>query len=54
MVPESFAKQEKVNVDSLKPVGEQIAKLEKQLSHSTLNVLQTAVVAEIHTAVAHL
>ena len=59
LVPESFAKQEKVIVDSLKPVGEQIAALEIALE--SVNTLcaavveqKTAVVAEIHTAMAHL
>ena len=59
LVPESFAKQEKVIVDSLKPVGEQIAALERAVesvdTRCTAVVEQkTAVVAEIHTAMAAL
>ncbi|CAI8022665.1 E3 ubiquitin-protein ligase TRIM71, partial [Geodia barretti] len=59
LVPESFAKQEKVIVDSLKPVEEQIATLERAVesvdTQSAAVVEQkTAVVAEIRTAMAHL
>ena len=59
LVPESFAKQEKVIVDSLKPVEEQIATLERAVesvhTRSAAVVEQkTAVVAEIRTAMAHL
>ena len=59
LVPESFAKQEKVIVDSLKPVGEQIATLEgavESVNTECAAVVEqkTAVVAEIHTAMAHL
>ena len=59
LVPESFAKQEKVIVDSLKPVEEQIATLERTIesvdTRSAAVVEQkTAVVAEIRTAMAHL
>ena len=58
-MPESFAKQEKVIVDSLKPVEEQIATLERAVesvhTRSAAVVEQkTAVVAEIRTAMAHL
>ena len=59
LVPESFAKQEKVIVDSLKPVGEQIAMLERAVESVNTRCAavveqKTAVVAEIHTAMAHL
>ena len=59
LVPESFAKQEKVIVDSLKPVEEQIATLERAVesvhTRSAAVIEQkTAVVAEIRTAMAHL
>ena len=59
LVPESFAKQEKVIVDSLKPVGEQIATLERAVESvntqcATVVEQKTAVVAEIRTAMAHL
>ena len=58
-MPELFAKQEKAIVDSLKPVGEQIAALERAVesvdTQCTAVVEQkTAVVAEIHTAMAAL
>ena len=59
LVPESFAKQEKVIVDSLKPVGEQIAMLERAVESVNTRCAavveqKTAVVAEIRTAMAHL
>ena len=59
LVPEAFAKQEKVIVNSLKPVEEQIATLERAVesvgTRCTAVVEQkTAVVAEIRTAMAHL
>ena len=59
LVPESFAKQEKVIVDSLKPVGEQIATLERAVELVNIRCAavveqKTAVVAEIRTAMAHL
>ena len=59
LVPESFDKQEKVIVDSLKPVEEQIATLERAVESvntrcATVVEQKTAVVAEIHTAMAHL
>ena len=59
LVPESFAKQEKVIVDSLKPVEEQIATLERAVESvdtrcAAVVEQKTAVVAEIRTAVAHL
>ncbi|CAI8029638.1 E3 ubiquitin-protein ligase TRIM71, partial [Geodia barretti] len=59
LVPESFAKQEKVIVDSIKPVEEQIATLERAVesvdTQSAAVVGQKkAVVAEIRTAMAHL
>ena len=59
LVPESFAKQEKVIVDSLKPVGEQIATLERAVESvdtrcAAVVEQKTAVVAEIRTAMAHL
>ena len=59
LVSESFAKHEKVIVDSLKPVEEQIAVLERAVesvdTQCTAVVEQkTAVVAEIRTAMAHL
>ena len=59
LVAESFAKHEKVIVDSLKPVKEQIATLERAVklvdSRCTAVVEQkTAMVAEIRTVMAHL
>ena len=59
LVSESFAKQERVIVDSLKPVEEQIATLERAIESvgtqcSAVVEQKTAVVAEIHTAMAHL
>ncbi|CAI8032117.1 E3 ubiquitin-protein ligase TRIM71 [Geodia barretti] len=59
LVPESFAKQEKVIVDSLKPVEEQIATLERAVESvdtqcAAVVEQKTAVVAEIRTARAHL
>ncbi|CAI8055041.1 E3 ubiquitin-protein ligase TRIM71 [Geodia barretti] len=59
LVPESFAKQEKVIVDSLKPVEEQIATLERAVESVNTRCAavveqKTAVVAEIRTAMAHL
>ena len=59
LVPESFAKQEKVIVDSLKPVGEQIAALERAVESvdtrcAAVVEQKTAVVAEIHNAMAAL
>ena len=59
LVPESFAKQEKVIVDSLEPVEEQIATLERAVESvdtrcSAVMEQKTAVVAEIRTAMAHL
>ena len=59
LVPESFSKQEKVIVDSLKPVKEQISILEgavKSVDTRCAAVVEqkTAVVAEIHTVMAHL
>ena len=59
LVPESFAKQEKVIVDSLEPVEEQIAMLERAVESvdtrcSAVMEQKTAVVAEIRTAMAHL
>ncbi|CAI7992481.1 Tripartite motif-containing protein 45 [Geodia barretti] len=59
LVPESFAKQEKVIVDSLKPVEEQIATLKRAVEsvHTRCAAVveqKTAVVAEIRTAMAHL
>ena len=58
-MPESFAKQEKVIVDSFKPVGEQIAMLERAVESVNTRCAavveqKTAVVAEICTAMAHL
>ena len=58
-MPESFSKQEKVIVDSLKPVGEQIATLERAVESvdtrcAVVIEQKTAVVTEIHTAMAHL
>ena len=58
-MPESFTKQEKVIVDSLKPVGEQIIMLERAVESVNIQCAavieqKTAVVAEIHTAMAHL
>ena len=59
LVPESFSKQEKVIVDSLKPVKEQISMFEgavKLVDTRCAAVVEqkTAVVAEIHTVMAHL
>ena len=59
LVPESFAKHEKVIVDSLKPVEEQVAMLERAVESvdarcAAVVEQKTAVVAEIHTAMAHL
>ena len=59
LVPESFAKQEKFIVDSLEPVEEQIAVLERAVESvdtrcSAVMEQKTAVVAEIRTAMAHL
>ena len=59
LVPESFNKQEKVIVDSLKPVEEQIATFERAVEsvHTRCAAVveqKTAVVAEIRTAMAHL
>ncbi|CAI8002276.1 E3 ubiquitin-protein ligase TRIM71, partial [Geodia barretti] len=59
LVPESFAKQEKVIVDSIKPVEEQIATLERAVESvdtrcAAVVEQKTAVVAEIRTAMAHL
>ena len=59
LVPESFAKQEKVIVYSLKPVGKQTAMLEravKSVNTACAAIIEqkTAVVAEIRTAMAHL
>ena len=54
-----FPKQEKVIVDSLKPVKEQITALERAIAsvdtqRAAVVEQKTAVVAEIHTVVAHL
>ena len=59
LVSESFAKQEKVIVYSLKPVEEQIAVLERAVESvgtrcAAVVEQKTAVVAEIRTAMAHL
>ena len=59
LLTESFAKHEKVIVDSLKPVKEQMATLEgavKSVDTQCAAVIEqkTAVVAEIRTVVAHL
>ena len=59
LVPKSFAKYKKVIVDSLKPVGEQIAALERAVESvntrcAAVEEQKMAVVAEIHTAMAHL
>ena len=59
LVPESFSKQDKVIVDSLKPVKEQISMLDgavKLVDGQCAAVIEqkTAVVAEIHTVMAHL
>ena len=59
LVPESFAKQEKVIVDSLKPVGEQIAALgivveSVDTRYAAVVEQKTAVVAKIHTSIAAL
>ena len=59
LVPESFAKHEKVIVDSLKPVEEQVAMLERAVESvgtrcAAVVEQKTAVVAEIRTAMAHL
>ena len=56
---ESFAKHEKVIVDSLKPVKEQIATLERAVKSvdtrcAAVIEQKTAVVAEIRTVMAHL
>ena len=58
-MPELFAKQEKVIVDSLKPVGEQIAALERAVESvdtrcAAVVEQKTAVVAKIHTVMAAL
>ena len=59
LLAESFAKHEKVIVDSLKPVKEQIAALERAIASvdtrcAAVVEQKTAVVAEIHTVMAHL
>ena len=59
LVTESFAKQEKVIVDSLKPVKEQISMLERAVKLvdtrcAAVVEQKTAVVAEIHAVMAHL
>ena len=59
LVSESFAKQEKMIVDSLKPVEEQIATFERAVESvdtqcAAVVEQKTAVVAEIRTAMAHL
>ena len=59
LLANAFAKQEKVIVDSLKPVGEQIAALERAVESVNTRCAavverKTAVVAEIHTAMAAL
>ena len=59
LVPELFSKQEKVIVDSLKPVKEQTSMLEgaiKSVDTRCAAVVEqkTTVVAEIHTVMAHL
>ncbi|CAI8045162.1 Tripartite motif-containing protein 45 [Geodia barretti] len=59
LVPESFAKQDKVIVDTIKPVEEQIATLERAVESvdtqcAAVVEQKTAVVAEIRTAMAHL
>ena len=59
LVSDIFSKQEKVIVDSLKPVEEQIAMLEKAIEsvdarRTAVVEQETAVVAEIRTAMAHL
>ena len=59
LVSESFSKQEKVIVDSLKPVEEQIAVLKRAVESvdtqcAAVVEQKTAVVAEIRTAMAHL
>ena len=59
LVSESFAKQEKVIVDSLKPVEDQIATFERAVESVDIQCAavveqKTAVVAEIRTAMAHL
>ena len=59
LVPDSFSKQENVIVDSLKPVKEQIYMLEGALRsvdtrYAAVIEQKTAVVAEIHTVMAHL
>ena len=58
-IPESFSKQEKVIVDSIKPVEEQIGMLERAVESVDIRCAavveqKTAVVAEIRTTVAHL
>ena len=59
LVPESFAKQERVIVDSLKPVVEQIATFERAVASVGTRCVavveqKMAVVVEIRTAMAHL
>ena len=59
LVSESFAKQERVIVDSLKPVEKQIATFERAVESvdtqcAAVVEQKTAVVAEIRTAMAHL
>ena len=59
LVSESFSKQEKVIVDSLKPVKEKISMLEvavKSVDGQCAAIIEqkTAIVAEIHTVMAHL
>ena len=59
LVSESFAKQEKLIVDCLKPVGEQFAALERAVESvdtrcAVVVERKTAVVAEIYTAMAAL
>ena len=59
LVPKSFVKYEKVIVDSLKPVGKQIGALERAVESvntrcAAVEEQKTAVVAEIHTVMAHL
>ena len=59
LLANAFAKQEKVIVDSLKPVGEQIAALKRDVESVDIRCAavveqKTAVVAEIHTAMAAL
>ena len=59
LVPESFAEHMKAIADSLKPVGEQIALLERAIKsvgsqRAAVIEQKTAVVAEIRTSMAHL